>query len=152
MNKTTERYIPSFFYHPFSSLGEKGCKGMITLLFIMKYIITMIRKILPKKVPKPVGRWRVEQCNKQLISTPLNIYNGTPKGVPLEIQGQQLPINELNGTPQRGRVPFQILIGEKIDLSNEDHCGPCGQYALSKTSALKSGSAAQHPAKALPPK
>lgn len=20
----------------------------------------------------------------------------------------------------------------KIDLSNEDHCGPCGQYALSK--------------------
>lgn len=21
----------------------------------------------------------------------------------------------------------------KIDLSNEDHCGPCGQYALSKT-------------------
>jgi hypothetical protein len=24
-------------------------------------------------------------------------------------------------------------IDYKIDLSNEDHCGPCGQYALSKT-------------------
>lgn len=25
----------------------------------------------------------------------------------------------------------------KIDLSNEDHCGPCGQYALSKTEIKK---------------
>jgi len=42
---------------------------------------------------------------------PLKIYNGTPKGVPLEIQWQQLPINELNGTPPfQGRVPFQIFI------------------------------------------
>jgi hypothetical protein len=23
-------------------------------------------------------------------------------------------------------------LNHKIDLSNEDHCGPCGQYALSK--------------------
>jgi len=23
-------------------------------------------------------------------------------------------------------------LNNKIDLSNEDHCGPCGQYALSK--------------------
>jgi hypothetical protein len=23
-------------------------------------------------------------------------------------------------------------LNTKIDLSNEDHCGPCGQYALSK--------------------
>jgi hypothetical protein len=23
-------------------------------------------------------------------------------------------------------------MGNKIDLSNEDHCGPCGQYALEK--------------------
>lgn len=21
----------------------------------------------------------------------------------------------------------------KVDMSNEDHCGPCGQYALTKT-------------------
>ena len=24
-------------------------------------------------------------------------------------------------------------INNKIDLSNEDHCGPCGQYLLDKT-------------------
>ena len=43
---------------------------------------------MPKDLPKPVGRWRVENCNTQL--------------------------------------------NNKIDLSNEDHCGPCGQYALEK--------------------
>ena len=25
---------------------------------------------------------------------------------------------------------------DKIDLSNEDHCGPCGQYILNKTTKL----------------
>ena len=29
-------------------------------------------------------------------------------------------------------------LDQKIDLSNEDHCGPCGQYALSKKSFNKS--------------
>jgi hypothetical protein len=24
------------------------------------------------------------------------------------------------------------IINHKIDLSNEDHCGPCGQYAIEK--------------------
>lgn len=28
-------------------------------------------------------------------------------------------------------------ISNKIDLSNEDHCGPCGQYALEKVVKLK---------------
>jgi hypothetical protein len=54
----------------------------------MKYITTIIRKLLPKELPKPVGRWNIDYCNKKLNS--------------------------------------------KIDLSNEDHCGPCGQYALTK--------------------
>lgn len=54
----------------------------------MKYIINIIKNLLPKELPKPVGRWRIENCNKQMNS--------------------------------------------KVDLSNEDHCGPCGQYALSK--------------------
>jgi hypothetical protein len=53
-----------------------------------KYIIYIIRKIFPKELPKPMGRWRIENSN--------------------------------------------IQINNKIDLSNEDHCGPCGQYALSK--------------------
>ena len=54
----------------------------------MKYLITIMKKIMPKEVPKPVGRWRTENCN--------------------------------------------IQMDNKIDLSNEDHCGPCGQYALEK--------------------
>jgi len=54
----------------------------------MKYIITTIKKFIPKELPKPLGRWRIENCNKTM--------------------------------------------NNKIDLSNEDHCGPCGQYALKK--------------------
>ena len=54
----------------------------------MKYIITIIRRIIPKDLPKPLGRWKIENCNKKT--------------------------------------------NDKIDLSNEDHCGPCGQYALEK--------------------
>jgi hypothetical protein len=25
-----------------------------------------------------------------------------------------------------------VTMNQKIDLSNEDHCGPCGKYALEK--------------------
>lgn len=74
----------------------------------MKNIITIINKILSKEAPKPIGRWRIEQCNKQMNS--------------------------------------------KVDLSNEDHCGPCGQYALTKTSAPKSKSVEQHHGEVPPPK
>ena len=28
-------------------------------------------------------------------------------------------------------------MNSKIDLSNEDHCGPCGQYILDKTKISK---------------
>jgi len=28
-------------------------------------------------------------------------------------------------------------MNKKIDLSNEDHCGPCGQYILDKTTKTK---------------
>jgi hypothetical protein len=72
----------------------------------MRYVITIIKKIISKEAPKPVGRWRVEQCNKQMNS--------------------------------------------KIDLSNEDHCGPCGQYALTKMSSPKSESVGQHHDEVLP--
>ena len=57
-----------------------------------KYLITtLFKKIMPKDIPKPVGRWNIEKCNTK--------------------------------------------INNKIDLSNEDHCGPCGQYALTKMEA-----------------
>jgi hypothetical protein len=54
----------------------------------MKFISNIIKKLIQKELPKPLGRWRMEDCNNKINS--------------------------------------------KIDLSNEDHCGPCGQYVLDK--------------------
>jgi len=71
----------------------------------MKYIKTIVNavisKIIPKALPKPVGRWSMEECN--------------------------------------------VKINARIDLSNEDHCGPCGQYALEKIEKVeKKGLTVQH--------
>jgi hypothetical protein len=30
-----------------------------------------------------------------------------------------------------------VKIDRKIDLSNEDHCGPCGQYIIEKINLIK---------------
>ena len=54
----------------------------------MLYITKIIKKIISKDLPNPLGRWKIENCLKK--------------------------------------------INNKIDLSNEDHCGPCGQYAIKK--------------------
>jgi len=55
----------------------------------MKYIAIFFKKIMmPREIPKPLGRWNIEQCNTKM--------------------------------------------NQKVDLSNEDHCGPCGQYAITK--------------------
>jgi len=54
----------------------------------MKFLTSILQKLLPKEVTKPVGRWSIEKCS--------------------------------------------IRMNQKIDLSNEDHCGPCGQYALTR--------------------
>jgi hypothetical protein len=33
----------------------------------------------------------------------------------------------------RWRLEYcNVKLNHKIDLSNEDHCGPCGKYALEK--------------------
>ena len=58
------------------------------VIMYMRHIIDIIKRFMPKELPKPVGRWRIENCN--------------------------------------------TLMNHKVDLSNEDHCGPCGQYALEK--------------------
>jgi len=50
---------------------------------------------MPKDAPKPLGRWKIENCNTKM--------------------------------------------NHKIDLSNEDHCGPCGQYAFEKSKLNKEG-------------
>jgi hypothetical protein len=52
----------------------------------MKFITNIVKKIMTKELPTPVGRWRIEKCN--------------------------------------------IQMNNKIDLSNEDHCGSCGEYAF----------------------
>lgn len=59
----------------------------------MEYLKNIIIKLIPKDIPKPLGRWKIENCNK--------------------------------------------TINNKIDLSNEDHCGPCGQYVLEKDELKK---------------
>ena len=59
----------------------------------MEYLKTFIKKFIKKDLPKPLGRWRIENCNK--------------------------------------------ITNYKVDLSNEDHCGPCGQYALEKIELKK---------------
>lgn len=60
----------------------------------IKIITNIIQNIIKKELPRPLGRWKIEECNTK--------------------------------------------INNKIDLSNEDHCGPCGKYALEKITALKS--------------
>jgi len=63
----------------------------------MKYIKTIVKSvinnIIPKELPKPVGRWSIEECN--------------------------------------------VKMNTRVDLSNEDHCGPCGQYALAKIEKIE---------------
>lgn len=54
----------------------------------MTHLKNIIIKLFPKDLLKPLGRWRIEDCNKKTK--------------------------------------------DRIDLSNEDHCGPCGQYTLEK--------------------
>jgi len=54
----------------------------------MKYVMSVIKNLFRKELPKPMGRWNIEQCSKK--------------------------------------------INNKIYLSNEYHCGPCGQYEISK--------------------
>lgn len=62
----------------------------------MKYLLTfrtIIKTLLRKELPKPLGRWKIESCNNKINS--------------------------------------------RIDLSNEDHCGPCGEYSLQKKESKK---------------
>lgn len=62
-------------------------------MILMKYLITLIQKLMTKKVPIPMGRWNTDYCS--------------------------------------------VKMKQKVDLSNEDHCGPCGQYALTKLEPKK---------------
>jgi hypothetical protein len=56
---------------------------------MLSLVINKLKTFIPKELPKRLGRWNIDYCNKK--------------------------------------------IDQKIDLSNEDHCGPCGQYIISKS-------------------
>jgi hypothetical protein len=45
---------------------------------------------------------------------------------------KNLFLKEIPKPMGRWRTENNKQTNYKIDLSNEDHCGPCGQYALSK--------------------
>jgi len=59
----------------------------------MNFVVNLIKRIISKDIQRPLGRWRIENCNTKMNS--------------------------------------------KIDLSNEDHCGPCGQYAIERIGLKK---------------
>ena len=42
-------------------------------------------------------------------------------------------LNELNRSYEDENENCNKTINSKIDLSNEDHCGTCGQYVMTKT-------------------
>ena len=51
---------------------------------------------------------------------------------------QKLLPKELPTPTGRWNIDYcNTKINNKIDLSNEDHCGPCGQYALEKIELKK---------------
>lgn len=56
-------------------------------LIVNKFIHKISNRLFPKELPKHLGRWNIETCDKK--------------------------------------------INYKIDLSNEDHCGPCGAHDVS---------------------
>lgn len=50
---------------------------------------------------------------------------------------KKLMQNDLPTPVGRWRIEqCNVKMNQKIDLSNEDHCGPCGQYALEKATPI----------------
>jgi len=51
---------------------------------------------------------------------------------------KKLMPNDVSKPLGRWRIEIcNTRMNNKIDLSNEDHCGPCGQYALEKSTIQK---------------
>lgn len=54
--------------------------------------------------------------------TPLNIYNGTHEGVPLDVKGQPLPIVQLNGNPQQEDCSTSnVHRGKHVQIVLDEH-------------------------------
>lgn len=48
------------------------------------------------------------------------------------ILGCNLFLNEVGPLGRWGQEKCAIKLNKKIDLANEDNCGPCGEYILEK--------------------
>ena len=57
------------------------------------------------------------------------------------IQTKFIPINFIKNESPKSLGRWNInycnkTMSNKVDLANEDHCGPCGQYAITKKDKL----------------
>jgi hypothetical protein len=74
----------------------------------------IISRVLPRDMPTPVGRWRIQDSE---VPTQVGIL------MP-EVKKLQSPV---------GRWSLETCdkkINARIDRSNEDHCGPCGRNII----------------------
>ncbi len=53
------------------------------------------------------------------------------------IKNARLPDHRKIQLGRWGAISNNILLNLRIDRSNEDHCGPCGQYAIEKQKELE---------------
>ena len=74
----------------------------------------IVARVLPRDMPTPVGRWRIQDSE-----VPTQVGSLMP-----EAKKPQSPV---------GRWSIETCdnkINARIDRSNEDHCGPCGRNAI----------------------
>ena len=102
----------------------------------------MIRKYLATASPNSYG---IRPCNVREfldwgLSAPRTKPTGNPMGQGLKASNNLTTESTKGAHSSLGRWNIDYCykkINNKIDLSNEDHCGPCGQYALTKNDELR---------------
>ena len=78
----------------------------------------IVARVLPRDMPTPVGRWRIQDSEVPTQVVGRLITQST------EAKKAQSPV---------GRWSLETCdnkINARIDRSNEDHCGPCGRNAI----------------------
>ena len=74
----------------------------------------IISRVLPRDMPPPVGRWRIQESE---IQSQVGRWITQDS----QVKKAQSPV---------GRWSIETCdkkINARIDRSNEDHCGPCGR-------------------------
>ena len=78
----------------------------------------IVARVLPRDMPTPVGRWRIQESE-----VPTQVF-GRLITQSTEAKKAQSPV---------GRWSLEKCdkkINARIDRSNEDHFGPCGRHAI----------------------